>query len=377
MHNRLTWEMRNKIKNRNVGIELARIAAMFLVIVMHINTQGGIFDALQPLSCNYIVEWFLLCVTYCAVDLFAIISGYVGVNSGFRYSRILNLWLGVAFYTVTITVCFAVFSPGSVGLQDFVKAVTPASTGQYWFFSAYFAMFFFIPFMNYLINELDDYRLKVLGITIIIVFSIIPTLRHTDPWVKDKGYSTIWLMCLYLIGGIIRKFDLLKRKTKLFFFPMFLVSTFITCGSKVLVESITLRLIGEVLGGGFLISYLSPFVVLQAVSLLGFFANIEVSGEKAKKAICAISATTFPVFILHEHPLIKHRFIIDRFACYADKSAILMVISVLVTAIVIFGICTMIDMIKIWLFKSLHVRDKCELICNGIAICIHKKSGES
>lgn len=94
------------MNNRNVGIELARIAAMFLVIVMHINTQGGIFDALQPLSCNYIVEWFLLCVTYCAVDLFAIISGYVGVNSGFRYSRILNLWLGAAFYTVTITVCF-------------------------------------------------------------------------------------------------------------------------------------------------------------------------------------------------------------------------------------------------------------------------------
>lgn len=91
-------------------------------------------------------------------------------------------------------------------MQDFVKAATPASTGQYWFFSAYFAMSFFIPFMNYLINELDDYKIKVLGITIIIVFSIIPTLRHSDPWVTDKGYSTIWLMCLYLIGGIIGKF---------------------------------------------------------------------------------------------------------------------------------------------------------------------------
>lgn len=86
-------------KQRHVGIELARIAAMFLIILMHIHTQGGIMENLEPLSLEYSIEWILLCITYCAVNCYALISGYVGIGASYRYGRIFFLWLEVLFYT--------------------------------------------------------------------------------------------------------------------------------------------------------------------------------------------------------------------------------------------------------------------------------------
>lgn len=356
------------MSERDARIELARIFSMLLVVIMHINTQGGLANALQPMSPNYLIEWILLSITYCAVDLFAIISGYVGFESRrFRYSRILNLWLGTVFYTVIITVCFAIFVPNSVKPIDFVKAITPASTGSYWFFSSYFAMFFFIPFMNYMLNTLDDKQMKQLGITIIIVFSIIPTMKHSDPWETNKGYSTIWLMCLYMIGGIIRRFKLLEKRKHGFYIKLFFSCLALLWISKILLEAISIRLTGEIRGGGFLYSYLSPVVILMAVAILGFCISLKAPGIRMSKVICSISATTFSVFIIHEQPLIKHHYISGRFAQYAEQNVVMMIINVLLAAVSIFGTCTLIDLVRRWLFFVLHVKERAEKLCSMVA----------
>ena len=79
----------------------------------------------------------------------------MGIDTAFEYERICRLWVKVCFYTVIITIVMKIVSPESVGFMDFIKSITPASSGQYWYFSAYFALFFLTPFLNVLINELD------------------------------------------------------------------------------------------------------------------------------------------------------------------------------------------------------------------------------
>ena len=359
---------------RDAGIELARIFAMLLIIIMHINTQGGLAEALVPMSLHYTVAWYFLCITYCAVNLFAIISGYVGAcQEKFRYSRILPLWLSVVFYTILVTACFAVFRPGTVDVMDFIKAVTPASSGTYWFFSAYFAMFFLMPFMNYLLRELDEKQIKILGWTILIVFSVIPTLRHTDPWVTDRGYSTIWLMCMYMLGGSLRRLKLLERKGKRFWGCVFLICSLVAWGSKILLEYVMVMLTGELRGGGLLVSYLSPLMVLEAIAALGFFVNCRVKNQSVAKVIVAVSATAFSVYILHEQPFIKHYFIKGRFAGYAEQNVAVMVLLVLGTAAAVFGICAAIDMIRIKLFQVLHIRELSIKLCAAAEAAIQKR----
>ena len=362
-------------QTRHSGIELARIVAMFLIVTMHVNTQGGILNSLIPFSANDTVEWLLMCVTYCAVDCYALISGYMGVTSNFRYRKMMTLWLQVAFYTVLITGAFAIFVPGSVGIMEWVKAITPASSGQYWYFSAYFAMFFFIPFLNYLLNGLDPKNLKALGLTIIVIFSIIPTVRHTDPFFVDRGYTTIWLMSLYLIGGILRKENLLEKFNGKVYFVGFWICALLAWGSKVLIESICFRLTGEVAGGGVLVSNISTVIILQAICLLGMFLKVHITNKTINKVICTIAGTTFSVFVIHEHPLLKYQFLKGRFASYAEETPIIMVLKVLGTALVIFAVCSVIDLVRMQIFRVLRVKEHCDGLCEKMDKQVKKLLG--
>jgi hypothetical protein len=344
-----------KINARNSSIELLRIVIMIFIVTMHVCTQGGIINSVTPFTSNYNWVWFIMVVCYCAVNCYALISGYVGIDTAFEYERICRLWVKVCFYTVIITILMKIVSPESVGFMDFIKSITPASSGQYWYFSAYFALFFLTPFLNVLINELDKKRLKLLIFTIVIVFSVIPTFRHTDPFLTGKGYSCIWLVCMYLLGAYLKKIEFFKNYSLKMMLILFGGSLILLFGSKIGIEFLVYRLSGVVAGGGYLLAYTSPIVIIEAVSLMGIFMKIHIKNDIVNNIIKKIGKTTFFVFIIHEHPLLKHKFIIDNFIQYSVYSSGKMVLFIVGTAITIFVICCAIDLLREGIFILLRV----------------------
>lgn len=134
--------MNNKRKEHNYGIDLLRIIAMFMIVVLHILGPGGILENTNLLSINYNIGWFLEIASYCSVNCYALISGYVGRNAEYKYKNIILLWLRVVFYTLLITMLFAVFSREKVGGQEVINAIFPVMRKQYWYFTQYFCMFF-------------------------------------------------------------------------------------------------------------------------------------------------------------------------------------------------------------------------------------------
>lgn len=346
-------------EKRNIGIEMLRILSMFWVVTMHICTQGGVLNAVKPFTGNYTVAWVIMCLTYCAVNCYALISGYVGVEAKFSYHRIVALWFRVIFYTMIITITFDLLKPESVSFMDYVKALTPATSRQYWYFSAYFALFMMMPFLNFLLHELSTKQLDMLIITLVMVFSVLPTLRHTDPFALGDGYSALWLMILYLIGGYLRKRKLLTRYNKKVWIGIYISMITIAITSKFLLEYICWKVLGTMAGGGYLISYVSPVVLLMAIGLLGVFAQLNIN---CHKVINFVAGATFSVFIIHEHPLMKHQFISDNFSKYAQYSPVGLLFSILGTALIIFIVCTLIDFIRQSIFKILKVN----MICKSI-----------
>ncbi len=113
----------NKIIQRNYGIDALRMLSMFMVVVLHILLLSGLLTNEQLFSTQYEIAWLLEICVYCAVNCYALISGYVGVDSKFRFSNIIVLWLRVVFYTFIITMVFFVFIPNSVTKLSFIKAL--------------------------------------------------------------------------------------------------------------------------------------------------------------------------------------------------------------------------------------------------------------
>ena len=72
-------------KERNYGIDLLRIVSMFLVCILHVLGHGGILNNTTENTVNYNVAWIMNISAYCAVNCYALISGYVGIKSKFKF----------------------------------------------------------------------------------------------------------------------------------------------------------------------------------------------------------------------------------------------------------------------------------------------------
>ncbi len=116
---------KDKLKQRNFGIDLLKIVSMLLVVILHIIGKGGVLGVVEPGTYRYVASWLVEIGAYCAVNCFALASGYTGFRSSRRPSNLLLLWLRVLFYSVGITVCFAVLSPDSVTPGQWRAAFLP------------------------------------------------------------------------------------------------------------------------------------------------------------------------------------------------------------------------------------------------------------
>lgn len=349
------------MREKNYGIDTLRMIAMFMVTILHILAQGGTLNASGRFTSQYEAGWFLQTAAFCAVDIYALISGYVWVYAKYRYRNIIELWLQVLFYTLSITALFWAFVPSSVSAMEWMKALFPVMFNQYWYFSSYVALFIFIPLLNIVLEKMEKRQLQFCIGIILFFFSCIQTVFYSDVFGTNDGYSAIWLMILYLVGGYIRKYgrSIEGKATR------FLVGYFIMVGftwlSKLFIEILTLHFLGEVRAGNYLISNKSPTILFAAVFLLLFFERIRISSFW-KRIICFCSPMAFGVYLIHNHPLVFYYLMKDRFSEYVGFPWILEILAVFGTAVCINLICYMIDFIRLELFRRLHIREKIDLL---------------
>lgn len=62
------------MRKRNYGLDIARIAAMCGVVVLHILGTGGVLAELKPLQASYVTSWWLEILAYGSVNVFAMLS---------------------------------------------------------------------------------------------------------------------------------------------------------------------------------------------------------------------------------------------------------------------------------------------------------------
>lgn len=351
---------------RNLGIDLLRILSMFMVVLLHILGTGGVLSNTVTLSLNYNVAYFIEIAAYCAVNCYALVSGYVGLNSRHRFSNIAALWLQVVFYCVVITTTMFFFYPQLINWKSFVKAFFPVTFSSYWYFTAYFCMWFFIPIMNTAIKKLNK---KEMGQCLLCGgIIIIPISLLTDSFGLNKGYGVIWLAFLYLTGAYIAEYDLLKCFSAKKSLIVVVLSVFISWTAKLLF----IKFLGK---DNFFDSkiqnYVSPFVFLEAVALLSLFSKIKPVGKTAK-LISVLSPLCFSVYLIHTHPLIFYNVFSDLFSKLAKASAPVMNIGVLASAVAVYIGCSAIDSVRLWLFKKLQIKKKLDSIEEKSEVIVKK-----
>ena len=75
------------MKTRNYGIDFLRMISMIMIVMLHTLGHGGILRSVSFLSVHYQIAWLLEVIAFGAVNTYAMISGFVSVDSHFKCSR--------------------------------------------------------------------------------------------------------------------------------------------------------------------------------------------------------------------------------------------------------------------------------------------------
>ena len=122
-----------KVKVRNAGVDLSRIASMYSIIVHHILVHGR---AISKFS-KYRELILMNIISFWHVSTYALISGYIGYKSN-KYSNLLYLWFWTMFYTSSITFFINKFRPEfKTGKVNYIYFF-PVIFDHYWYFTNYF-----------------------------------------------------------------------------------------------------------------------------------------------------------------------------------------------------------------------------------------------
>lgn len=386
--------MENSVKaRRNYGIDLLKMFSMFLVVILHVLGQGGILYNTELLSVNYNVAWSMELIAFCAVNCFALASGYVGINGNYKFSRIIYLWSVTVFYGILSNIIFS-FCGMDLSLQMWKAAFMPFLYGNmrgfYWFFTAYAVTFLFIPFFNHLINTLTKKQATLLVAALLFVFSAVPTIKGNDYFKTTNGYSYAWISTLYIIGAYLKKYEIGKNtKTKRIAIYT-AVSMLVTCLGHIILDYISVNFLskdisGEVdmvsnsfaidsnyLSGSMFANYTFPTIVLNAVLLLLLFSRIDIRNTKAQEKIKEFSALNFSVYLIHTNKLVFENIISGLFESVGKLNPIIMILAVIGLAMLIYVICIMIDMLRYELFKLFKINSLCELTVQKFSLFVRK-----
>lgn len=186
---------------RKSNIELLRLVAMFMILVGHAATHGFDIPSL-PLHTNSLINVALSQGARIAVDIFVLITGYFSTSTDIKWAKIFTFHRQVWFYSVSIFLILFIFTDIRFGTKQIFTVLFPAYFSLYWFATSYIILLFLSPYLNILIENLEEKRHRQLLIILIIIFSILPTFIPVFPF-----NNLIWFIALYLIGSYMRKYD--------------------------------------------------------------------------------------------------------------------------------------------------------------------------
>ena len=305
-------EEKSKVSNRNYGIDLLRVVCMLFILILHSLGHGGVLKNTVSGAYQYKYVWFLEIIAYVAVDIFALISGYVSYSDKekkYNFSNYINIWLEVVFYNIIICFIYNYINPELVTRKDFIMSLLPVTNKLYWYLTAYTGLFLLMPVINKAIRNTSELSLKKLLLVLIIGFSFFD--RITNVFGQSNGYSVIWIVILYIIGAIIKKCHIGENLKWYHIIPTILGLYIISLLYKLFGFS------GDILKvkitKDLLINYTSPTILGASILYLIGFSKLKLNNFMIKLTKFMAPAA-FSVYVINDQKFVWSQIMQNRFA---------------------------------------------------------------
>ena len=355
-------------KIRHYGIDLARIVSIIFIINHHIIYHGGPLFKSNKFSKEFNIFVFLNIISCSGVNIFGMISGFVGFHSH-KYSNLLYILLTTIFYSIGIAYFLKNYWI-KIKIKDIKHYLYPVFITDYWYVTAYFSMYFLLPIINKGINAIAQKDMKYFLILVFLIFSCLGQIKFyfkrfssRDIFSFQNGFVFSWLIILYLYGSYFGKFNKNRDKIKKFFYLKYFFFAILFAFIK---TKIILHRLRKYRAFDMNVDYTSPASVIIGISFINIFSNMNFKNKNIVKIISFFAPLTFGVYLLHNHVLVRNNIIKYYFLWILKYKSYKLVFIEIFCSIKVFLICIIIEYGRYLLFKFCKIREFCILIEKSI-----------
>lgn len=340
---------------RQANFELLRIVAMLMIISLHYLVKGGAATPFPFAAKEHPVgalAWLIESLCIVAVNCYVLISGYFCVESAWKPGRVVSLLAQVLFYSLLIPVILLLagaVSVGELGLYDWIGFVLPFGTEHYWFATAYLVLYLFAPFLSAGIQKMKKRDLQILLALLLAFFSIEKTIVPLHLATDRYGYDLGWFLCLFVAAGYIRLYGIswLEKRSHaigIYVFSCLGIWMLSLCANTLGAQMAVFAYYADMP-----YTYNHLLCLTGAVSLFYVFKNLSIREGRAADAIRLLAPCTFGVYLLHEHILVRYRWL-EWLGADQVKESFLFVPHMFICVLLVYVIGTAVDMVRAWLF---------------------------
>lgn len=326
---------------------------MGMIVLHHLLTHGGLLLAFPEPGPTAAVLYLLNALTCCAVNVYGLISGYVGCGR-FRPARLMGLWLQAWFTGVALTALMGLRT--ALTAEDWRTALLPVGSQEYWYLTAYFGLCLLIPALHAAIERLSRRQLTLTLLGCGLLFGLMP--RSATALSLSGGYHIGWLCVLYLLGGWLRRYG---KPARTVWKPLlcFFVCAEAAGGWQVAGRLLNPHVVSLPLDSEWFLAYTSPLMVGAALALFVLFLRMKPSARPGRFARRA-GSLTFGVYLIHEQPVVRRALLTLQLAGLSGLSAPLLMLALLGLWLAVYGGTMTMEWLRVRLFALCRADRLCQ-----------------
>lgn len=352
-------------KARNTTIELFRIVCMLLIIAHHCVIHGGAYA--MDNGTNKWISMMILPAGKICFDAFIAISAWYTVDSKFKASRFVRIWLQILFYNLVFTALTVQLGQGyttPVSVRSWIGNLFPMLGNSHGFAASYAMYYFLVPFLGMLAHQMTKKQTELfvsLLFGIQVFSSLLGNITH---YFQPMPSEVLLFVLFYYIALYLKRWPTKIQQCKpLLCFTVIFTWLFIAVswiGNALYPES-ELFLFGVGITSnesclGNILAGLSLFLLVKDIKM-PYIPQIN-----------AIATTTFGILLYHDHnffrPVVWQRFI--NASSWYYVSPVRFVAYIIIATAFVFSIGMVIDfarqVVERWVMRTKFVTTICQRI---------------
>ena len=250
----------NKKKERDSNMELLRICAMLLVLVVHADFRALSAPTPEETDINStsaFLRFLTESISIIAVNVFVLLSGWYGIKP--KITRLTEFVFQVLFFGIICLSCEWLLT-GRMPQNVLLTILTLSPPSNYWFFKTYLALFIISPVLNSFVENAKRRQFEYVLVGWFSFQSIYCWLINGVSWI-EWGYSLPSFAGLYLLA---RYMNVYKPR-----FTQFQFNTDLSIYlGFVLFNTLAAFFLKQIGKGSWLFQYSSPFVIVGSIYFL-------------------------------------------------------------------------------------------------------------